>query len=528
MARALEREDDDLGHVVGGHHPRQHLDRAAAAVVEREVGRDAARADVRAADAVLAQLVVERAREADLAELRGAVDGLERQPAPAGLRGERDHVALAAEHVRQRGAHRVERALEVHVDHLVEVLLREVEEGAVRADARVRDDDVDAAEALGGRVADRGQLRPGRARRTAARRRCRARGRRRVRDASPSFTPRWWSMRATAAPMPRLAPVITAVLPSSLMRPPEVSVPDTGRGSGRSRRAYDATHAGSGSMRASTRTQRATASAASAKTPARTPASSAAPNAEPASVAVRSSGRSSTEATIRVHSSLRAPPPASAADRRLARRARAAARASRAGRRRRPPSPPARARRGRAGARARRRRRGRRGRRAASARPRGTARTAAPPCPGCQRSASTSSSPTRRAEHVAQPAERAGGGEHHAHRVPRPGHRVAEDVHARLAVGRVGGQRREDDARGAEHDRDRPGPVDARHRAPPRPGRRRPRSPSTRTPSGSHSIGISSAAQTSSDQRRFATSKSSVPDASAASIARSPVSRKRT
>ena len=45
---------------------------------------------------------------------------------------------------------------------------------------------------------------------------------------------------------------------------------------------------------------------------------------------------------------------------------------------------------------------------------------------------------------------------------------------------------------------------------------------------GSHSDGSSSAAQTSWLQRRFATSKSSVPEASAASIARSPRSRSRT
>src|SRR5439155_1206280 len=45
---------------------------------------------------------------------------------------------------------------------------------------------------------------------------------------------------------------------------------------------------------------------------------------------------------------------------------------------------------------------------------------------------------------------------------------------------------------------------------------------------GNHSCGSSSASQTSSDQRRCATSKSSVPDASAASIARSPVRRRRT
>lgn len=85
----------------------------------------------------LAQLVVECAREAHLAELRGAVDGLVRQAAPAGLRCERDHVALAAEHVRQRRADRVHGPLQVHVEHLVEVLAREVEEGPVGADPRV-------------------------------------------------------------------------------------------------------------------------------------------------------------------------------------------------------------------------------------------------------------------------------------------------------------------------------------------------------------------------------------------------------
>ena len=38
---------------------------------------------------------------------------------------------------------------------------------------------------------------------------------------------------------------------------------------------------------------------------------------------------------------------------------------------------------------------------------------------------------------------------------------MAEDVHARLRIGLVGGQRGEDDARGAEHDRHGPGPLDA-------------------------------------------------------------------
>ena len=58
------------------------------------------------------------------------------------------------EHVRQRRADGVDRALEVDVEHLVEVLAGEVEERPVGADARVRDDDVDPAETLGGRVTE--------------------------------------------------------------------------------------------------------------------------------------------------------------------------------------------------------------------------------------------------------------------------------------------------------------------------------------------------------------------------------------
>ena len=81
VARARQHEHDHLGHVLGGHHPGERVGCPAAALVEGEVGRDAARADVRAADALLAQLVVERPGEADLAELGRAVDGLERETA---------------------------------------------------------------------------------------------------------------------------------------------------------------------------------------------------------------------------------------------------------------------------------------------------------------------------------------------------------------------------------------------------------------------------------------------------------------
>ena len=60
-----------------------------------------------------------------------------------------------------------------------------------------------------------------------------------------------------------------------------------------------------------------------------------------------------------------------------------------------------------------------------------------------------------------QPLQRAGGGEHHAHRVPRAGHGVAEDVQPSLGLRPVLGQRCKDDAGGAEDDGERTGPVDA-------------------------------------------------------------------
>ena len=118
-------------------------------------------------------------------------------------------------------------------------------------------------------------------------------------------------------------------------------------------------------------------------------------------------------------------------------------------------------------------------------------------------------------------------------------HRMAEDVHARLRVGLVGGQRGEDDARGAEHERDRARAAPRRRRA--RPRRSRPRRPrparrrrcgrrsrATRARAASRPPGTSSASRTAVEKRRSATSKSSVPEASATSIARSPQSRSRT
>ena len=66
-----------------------------------------------------------------------------------------------------------------------------------------------------------------------------------------------------------------------------------------------------------------------------------------------------------------------------------------------------------------------------------------------------------RRERVAEPPQRPGGRQHHAHRVPRARHGVAEDVHARLRVGAVGVERAEHHARRAEHHRQRAGLDDA-------------------------------------------------------------------
>ena len=59
------------------------------------------------------------------------------------------------------------------------------------------------------------------------------------------------------------------------------------------------------------------------------------------------------------------------------------------------------------------------------------------------------------AEGLSQPRERARGAQHHAHRVPRPGDGVAEDVQPRLRIALVRRQHREDDAGRPEHDRQR-------------------------------------------------------------------------
>ena len=59
-----------------------------------------------------------------------------------------------------------------------------------------------------------------------------------------------------------------------------------------------------------------------------------------------------------------------------------------------------------------------------------------------------------------EPLERARRGQHHPHRLPHPGHGVAEGVDAALRLVRVSRERREHDAGRPEHDRHRPGRVD--------------------------------------------------------------------
>src|SRR4029078_11621621 len=140
-----EHEENDVRDVVCAHHPRESVLGPPSSGVECEVGRHAARADIRAADAAFTQLMIERARESDLRELRGAVDRLERKTATPRLRRERADVRLAAlEQMRERGTRGIERPFHVDVDHLLEEVGRKFEEGTIRTDARVRDQDVES------------------------------------------------------------------------------------------------------------------------------------------------------------------------------------------------------------------------------------------------------------------------------------------------------------------------------------------------------------------------------------------------
>ncbi len=149
------------------------------------------------------------------------------------------------------------------------------------------------------------------------------------------------------------------------------------------------------------------------------------------------------------------------------------------------------------------------------------------------------------AEDVAVPAQRPAGGEHHAHRVVRARHGVAEGVEAHLGLDGVAGGVRQHDAARAQRGHGAPRAHHAEaHRARGVVGgaarhgdaRRAGRSGSPSTPragrgstvdspaGGQKEAGTSSAPSTSSLQRRAPGSKASVPLASLTSAPISPVS----
>src|SRR5947208_10868722 len=92
IARPREHEEHHFGDIPGGHHAAELGHLRCPAATHREVGGDAAGTDVRATNAALAQLVVERAGEANLRKLGRAVDGLVREAAAARLEIGRAHV----------------------------------------------------------------------------------------------------------------------------------------------------------------------------------------------------------------------------------------------------------------------------------------------------------------------------------------------------------------------------------------------------------------------------------------------------
>ena len=187
-------------------------------------------------------------------------------------------------------------------------------------------------------------------------------------------------------------------------------------------------------------------------------------------------------------------------------------------------------------------------RHAASARLRGTARTGGPSAPGPHASASAtrSANDVSGREPVAQPLQRARRRQHHAHRVP-----LAGNARGRTRAPAPAGRRERPAAprrrRRRCPSRSRAAPAGRSRRRPPRrrsrPRRRRPgflvtppsqarvdaahlrRLEHRRQPRGRRARARRAPPPTS---ERRATSSSSVPEASATSVAHSPVSRSRT
>ena len=221
---ALDGLDDRLGHLLGRHRlgplPVVGMPTGLA-----EVGGDRAWLHHRHPDAVRLELHDERLREPDAGELGGRVDRLERRPQPPGDRAERDDVtSTPLDHPGHDEPDRVRGAQHVHPHDPLDLLRGDVGERAVLPDPRVGHEDVRRPD-LGARAAASAPAsasgsatsataiapRPPHEASTESRSAL-------SRAMSPTVAPFDAAARATAAPMPRDAPVITAVAPAHCMR----------------------------------------------------------------------------------------------------------------------------------------------------------------------------------------------------------------------------------------------------------------------------------------------------------------------
>ena len=95
------------------------------------------------------QLPIEGSSEPYLGELRGRVDRLVTGASQARHRGDDDDVATSrSDEMRDGGPHGPDGSCDVRVDHLAQLIVREVHNSAVRSDSGVRNEPVDSAESL--------------------------------------------------------------------------------------------------------------------------------------------------------------------------------------------------------------------------------------------------------------------------------------------------------------------------------------------------------------------------------------------
>src|SRR2546427_1298732 len=91
-SRAGQRVDDPFGDLLRTHHGVEIRVIRIATASHGELGSNATWADDRAPDPALPELVVERAHESDLRELRRRVDGLSLGPTLPGDRGDHEQI----------------------------------------------------------------------------------------------------------------------------------------------------------------------------------------------------------------------------------------------------------------------------------------------------------------------------------------------------------------------------------------------------------------------------------------------------